>query len=141
MASPTYFTIHDSQSCTQHKMRLRLSVQRHNLPTSNILWNVPNTASPSSYTIARLLEDVSQVLPLEAEQWGLEDYVVELAGYECLHFQNVWDTLKEDDAVSIRPLMTAEVRSRTLTGRYQISEDGRRLLDGIPFGRPYLRQP
>lgn len=37
--------------------------------------------------------------------------------------------------------MTAEVRARTLTGRHQISDDGRRLVDGIPFGRPYLRQP
>lgn len=37
--------------------------------------------------------------------------------------------------------MTAEERARTLTGRHQISEDGRRLVDGIPFGRPYLRNP
>lgn len=42
---------------------------------------------------------------------------------------------------SIRPLLTAEVRSRTLCGRNQISDDGRHLVDGIPFGRPYLRQP
>ncbi|KAF1955271.1 hypothetical protein CC80DRAFT_447641 [Byssothecium circinans] len=122
-------------------MRLRLSVQRNNLPASNILWNVPDTNSPQAYTIARLLEDVNQVLPLEAEQWGLEDYVVEVNGFECLHFSPVSQTLKDDDLVSIRPLLTAEVRSRTLCGRYQISEDGRHLLDGIPFGRPYLRQP
>lgn len=37
--------------------------------------------------------------------------------------------------------MTAEERTRTLTGRHQISNDGRRLVDGIPFGRPYLRNP
>jgi hypothetical protein len=37
--------------------------------------------------------------------------------------------------------MTAEVRARTLTGRTQVSEDGRRLVDGVPFGRPYLRHP
>jgi len=37
--------------------------------------------------------------------------------------------------------MTAEERARTLTGRHQISDDGRRLVDGIPFGRPYLRNP
>lgn len=37
--------------------------------------------------------------------------------------------------------MTAEERARTLTGRHQISEDGRHLVDGIPFGRPYLRNP
>lgn len=37
--------------------------------------------------------------------------------------------------------MTAEVRARTLTGRDQISEGGQHLVDGIPFGRPYLREP
>ncbi|KAL1612742.1 hypothetical protein SLS60_000971 [Paraconiothyrium brasiliense] len=122
-------------------MRLRLSVQRNNLPVSNILWSVPDTASSQAYTFARLLEDVNRILPLEAEQWGLEDYIVELDGFECLHFSPVPQTLKEDDHISIRPLLTAEVRSRTLCGRTQISEDGRHLIDGIPFGRPYLRQP
>jgi hypothetical protein len=37
--------------------------------------------------------------------------------------------------------MTAEERARTVTGRHQISDDGRHLVDGIPFGRPYLRNP
>ncbi|KAF2638184.1 hypothetical protein P280DRAFT_500007 [Massarina eburnea CBS 473.64] len=122
-------------------MRLRLSVQRNNLPVSNVLWNVPDTNSPQAYTIVRLLEDVNKVLPLEADQWGLEDYIVEVGGFECLHFSPVSQTLKDDDLVSIRPLLTAEVRSRTLCGRHQISEDGRHLIDGISFGRPYLRQP
>lgn len=40
---------------------------------------------------------------------------------------------------SIRPLLTAEVRTRTLTGRTQISEAGQHLVDGTPFGRPCLR--
>ncbi|KAL5411842.1 hypothetical protein PMIN03_004637 [Paraphaeosphaeria minitans] len=123
------------------KMRLRLSVQRNNLPVSNILWSVPDTASAQAYTFARLLEDVDRILPLEAEQWGLEDYIVELEGFECLHFSPVLLTLKEDDRLSIRPLLTAEVRSRTLCGRTQITDDGRHLVDGIPFGRPFLRQP
>lgn len=43
--------------------------------------------------------------------------------------------------LSIRPLQTAEIRARTLAGSYQISGDGRHLIDGIPFGRPYLRTP
>jgi hypothetical protein len=42
---------------------------------------------------------------------------------------------------SIRPLMRAEMRARTLTGRHQISDGGQHLVDGVPFGRPYLRQP
>src|SRR5690242_20079364 len=41
----------------------------------------------------------------------------------------------------IRPLMHAEIRARTLTGRYQINSGGQHLVDGVPFGRPYLRQP
>ncbi|KAH7390835.1 hypothetical protein DE146DRAFT_662875 [Phaeosphaeria sp. MPI-PUGE-AT-0046c] len=122
-------------------MRLRLTVQRNGLPAANVLWNVPDTISSQAYTITRLLEDVNQVIPLEAEQWGLEHYVVEVGGFECLHFSPVMQALKEDDHVSIRPLMTAEERARTLTGRHQISEDGRHLVDGIPFGRPYLRNP
>lgn len=81
-------------------MRLRLSVQRNNLPATNILWTVPQTTSQQAYTIARLLEDVNAVLPLEAEQWGLEDYIVEVEGFECLHFSPVAQTLKEDDHVS-----------------------------------------
>jgi hypothetical protein len=50
-------------------------------------------------------------------------------------------TVETNNCPSIRPLLTAEVRSRTLCGRHQISEDGRHLVDGIPFGRPYLKQP
>ncbi|KAF2259779.1 hypothetical protein CC78DRAFT_620743 [Lojkania enalia] len=122
-------------------MRLRLRVQRHELPPTNILWSVPDASSSQAYTVARLLEDVNNIIPLEAEQWGLEDYVVEIGGFECLHFSPVFQTLKEDDQVSIRPLLTAEVRSRTLTGRVQISESGQHLVDGVPFGRPYLKRP
>ncbi|KAH8723199.1 hypothetical protein GQ44DRAFT_741155 [Phaeosphaeriaceae sp. PMI808] len=122
-------------------MRLRLTIQRNRLPDANIVWNVPDTNSSQAYTITRLLEDVNKVIPLEAEHWGLEHYVVEVGGFECLHFSPVVQALKEDDHVSIRPLMTAEERARTLTGRHQISEDGRHLVDGVPFGRPYLRHP
>ncbi|KAJ4366210.1 hypothetical protein N0V83_007846 [Neocucurbitaria cava] len=121
-------------------MRLRLTVQRNGLPAANILWSVPDTNGPQAYTVTRLLEDVNHIIPLEAEHWGLEHYVVEVGGFECLHFTPVSQALKEDDRVSIRPLMTAEVRARTLTGRHQIADDGRHLVDGIPFGRPYLRQ-
>lgn len=42
---------------------------------------------------------------------------------------------------SVRPLMRAEIRARTLMGRHQISDGGQHLVDGVPFGRPYLRQP
>jgi hypothetical protein len=78
-------------------MRLRLCVQRHGLPPTNLVWPVPDTNSQQAYTVFRLLEDVNKIIPLEAEQWGLEDYVVDLAGYECLHFSPVFQTLKEND--------------------------------------------
>lgn len=123
------------------KMRLRLTVQRNSLPAANVLWNVSDTNSTQAYTVTRLLEDINHVIPLEAEHWGLEHYIVEVGGFECLHFSPVVQALKDDDHVSIRPLMTAEVRARTLTGRHQISDDGRHLVDGVPFGRPYLRHP
>lgn len=32
------------------------------------------------------------------------------------------------------------MRARKLSGRVQISTDGRRLIDGVPFGRPYLKR-
>jgi hypothetical protein len=85
-------------------MRVRLSVQRNNLPATNVLWNIPDTNSAQAYTIARFLEDVNQVLPLEAEQWGLEDYTVEVGGFECLHFAPVVQALKDDDHVSWVPV-------------------------------------
>lgn len=79
-------------------MRLRLSIQRHRLPPTNILWNVTNT-SPA-YTTARLLEDINAIVPLEAEEWGFEDYVVEIGGFECLHFSEVGQALKDEDHVT-----------------------------------------
>lgn len=81
-------------------MRLRLTVQRNGLPASNVLWTIPETSSTQAYTITRLLEDVNHIIPLEAEHWGLEDYAVEVGGFECLHFSPVAQALKEDDHVS-----------------------------------------
>ncbi|KAL2351484.1 hypothetical protein BJ546DRAFT_852521 [Cryomyces antarcticus] len=121
-------------------MRLRLSIHRHSLPAVKILWNTGDGKTPST-TVAQFLEQVNEIVPLEAEQWGFEDYVVEITGYECLHFQKLENVCRDEDAVSIRPLQTSEVRARTLSGRYQISSDGKHLIDGIAFGRPYLRRP
>ena len=41
---------------------------------------------------------------------------------------------------SIRPLQTTDLRIRRISGRHQISIDGRHLVDGVAFGRPYLRR-
>jgi hypothetical protein len=126
-------------------MRLRLTIQRHALPPTNILWTVrvqdpTSTSAPAYATISQLLEDVNDVVPLESNDWGLEDYVVEIGGYECLHFQPVDSVLKEDDKITIRALQTSDLRVRKLGGRHQISPDGRHLFDGVAFGRHYLRK-
>lgn len=118
-------------------MRLNLIIQRHGLPVTRILWSTsppsfagrsatgppasssaitstrtPNAAySSGGYTIAQLLEDVNEVVPLETHrqpggrngesggQWGLEDYVVEVGGFECLHFMEVEGLLRDGDEV------------------------------------------
>ncbi|KAK4175352.1 hypothetical protein QBC36DRAFT_312120 [Triangularia setosa] len=123
-------------------MRLRLVVRRHALPDARIVFSCKTEDEP---TIAGLLEQVNEIIPLESNEWGLEDYIVELrqkdtgAAYDCLHFQQVADVLKDDEEVYIRPLVTDDRRKRRLSGRDQITNDGRHLLDGIPFGRPRLR--
>ncbi|KAL3445963.1 hypothetical protein BJX65DRAFT_136972 [Aspergillus insuetus] len=162
-------------------MRLHLTIQRHGLPVTRILWTTSppslfghNHASSSSmipatssavtsshvpnalyanggYTVAHLLEDVNEVIPLETEprlfedessgQWGLEDYVVEVGGSECLHFMEVDGLLREGDEVLIRALQISDLRARRLSGRHQISMDGKHLIDGVPFGKPFLKRP
>jgi hypothetical protein len=126
-------------------MRLQLTIRRHSLPPTNILWTVraqdPTSISAhASATISQLLEDVNDIVQLESDDWGLEDYVVEVGGYECLHFQEIHAVLKEDDQVTIRALQTSDLRIRRIGGRHQISVDGRHLFDGVAFGRPYLRK-
>lgn len=157
-------------------MRLHLVIQRHGLPVTRILWStsspsleqtasyrpsanssaIASTRAPnalfanSGYTIAQLLEDVNEVVPLETEprlfgdrstgQWGLEDYVVEVAGSECLHFMDVGGLLRDGDEVVIRALQISDLRARRLSGRHQTSVDGKHLIDGVPFGRPYLKR-
>ncbi|KAL3465153.1 hypothetical protein BJX64DRAFT_253263 [Aspergillus heterothallicus] len=162
-------------------MRLHLTIQRHGLPVTRILWTtsppslfghnhggsssmipaassavtssrVPNALyANGGYTVAQLLEDVNEVIPLETEprlfedessgQWGLEDYVVELGGSECLHFMEVDGLLREGDEVLIRALQISDLRARRLSGRHQISVDGKHLIDGVPFGKPFLKRP
>ena len=69
------------------------------------------TYGSGGYTVAQLLEDVNNVVPLETVdtsvglndepcgQWGLEDYVVEIGGFECLHFMEVEDLVRDGDEV------------------------------------------
>ena len=77
-------------------MRVQLSIHRQALPPVDLLWALPD-ALPQSTTIAQLLEDVNNLMPLESDEWGLEDYVVQLGKFECLHFFQIQGLLKEDD--------------------------------------------
>ncbi|KAI9810236.1 MAG: hypothetical protein M1827_006370 [Pycnora praestabilis] len=113
-------------------MRLRLTIHRHGLPASQILWTSSGlhrsiAAAGASFTISQLLEQVNDIVPLESDDWGLEDYIVEVRGFECLHFSELGELLRDED----------EVR---LSGRHQISFDGKHLIDGVAFGRPFLRR-
>ncbi|KAM0353018.1 hypothetical protein ACHAPU_001904 [Fusarium lateritium] len=124
-------------------IRLRLTVCRHSVPEVKLIW--PCVAT-EDLTVSKLLALVNEVVPLESGDWGLEDYVVELPdgkgdSFELLHFQPVGKVLKEDDQVLIRSLSTDDLRRRRLSGRHQISYDGKHLIDGLAFGRPWLRAP
>ena len=82
-------------------MRLQLNIQRHGLPPANVLWTVPPpaVAAGAGTTISQFLEQVNDVVPLEADEWGLEDYAVEVKGFECFHFSELNQVLREDDEV------------------------------------------
>lgn len=80
-------------------MRLRLSIQRHGLAKVEILWTVPEDEKSSIATVSQLLEQINETVPLEARDWGLEDYVVSIGGFECLHFAKVDQILKDEDVV------------------------------------------
>jgi len=83
------------------RLRLRLVIQRHELPEVRIIFSCKIDNDP---TVAGLLEQVNEVVPLESRDWGLEDYTVELrkengAAFDCLHFQEVADVLSHDEEV------------------------------------------
>lgn len=59
--------------------------------------------------------------------------------YEVLHFQVIQEVLREDDEVVIRPLESRELKDRRLGGRHQISGDGKHLIDGVGWGKEWLR--
>jgi hypothetical protein len=84
-----------------NSMRLKLVVRRHALPEVRVVFGLQLENDP---TIADLLNQVNEVIPLESTEWGLEDYVVELRdanghGFDCMHFQPVSLVLKNDEEV------------------------------------------
>jgi len=74
-------------------MRVRLSIQRHELPEVKVLWPIATEIN----TISELLDSINNSIPLESDAWGLDDYVVEIEGFECLHYANVRSVLNEND--------------------------------------------
>ncbi|KAF4468306.1 hypothetical protein FALBO_4818 [Fusarium albosuccineum] len=124
-------------------IRLCLTIRRHGVPDLKLAWACTTL---DDLLVSGLLEQINEVIPLESADWGLEDYAVELFGgkrdsYELLHFQQVSNILKEEDEVLIRALSTNDLRRRRLNGRRQISTDGKHLIDGLAFGRPWLKVP
>ncbi|KAF2169317.1 hypothetical protein M409DRAFT_65021 [Zasmidium cellare ATCC 36951] len=120
-------------------MRLRLRIERNELPAVNVLWTVDPTALKQ--TISQFLQRVDERVPLEGESWGLEDYAVAVGGYEAFHYSEVGQVFQNEDEVVIKPLQCVDVRARSMTGRDQISSNGMHLLDGVAFGKPLLKRP
>jgi hypothetical protein len=80
-------------------MRIRLCVERNNLPAANILWPVTEDENGAKTTVARFLSQIDRAFPLESAEWSLEDYVVQIDGFELLHYQSLSDVLKDEDHV------------------------------------------
>ena len=76
-------------------MRLRLDINRYQLPPTRILWNAQD-----DQTIAEFLRQVHELVPLETELWGLEDYSVKVGDYEVLHYHQLGQVLKDEDVVT-----------------------------------------
>jgi hypothetical protein len=67
----------------------------------DLLWIIPEDSYKSNtHTVSRWLSEVDEVVPLEADEWGLDDYVVHIQGFECLHFKKTGDVFREGDHVT-----------------------------------------
>jgi hypothetical protein len=80
-------------------MRLRLHILRNDLPEVKVMWNTTSLKPSVDEIVSSLLNSINDIIPLESSNWGLEDYVVELGGFEVLHFQEIAAVFKEDDEV------------------------------------------
>lgn len=83
-------------------MRLRLIIQRPELPPVKLLWDTESSFSTSdARLVSTLVSRVNDVFPLLFDNTGLslDNYVVELDGFECLHFQPVDKVFRDGDEV------------------------------------------
>lgn len=82
-------------------MRLRLQIFRNGLPVVKLIWETTARLQPGTDEIvSNLLASVNEIFPLEGSTIGLEEYVVELDGFEVLHFQELSTVFKNDDTVT-----------------------------------------
>ena len=85
-------------------MRILLTIQRNRLDSVEVLWTIPEDSYKSpSHTISRWLAEVDEAFPLETDEWGLEDYVVHIQGFECLHFKTTGEVFRNGDHVTFVP--------------------------------------
>lgn len=81
-------------------MRLRLQIRRHGLATTKIWWDTTQCLEEQpNATVANLLQYINEVCPLDYENLGLEDYVMEIGGYGLVHWQHVSSLLKDGDEI------------------------------------------
>lgn len=79
-------------------MRIKLEVLRQDLPPVKVLWSVTPHMLAS-----QLLEKIDEHFPLESDDWGFEDYAVQLDGYEILHYMPLDNLLDQDSHVTLVP--------------------------------------
>ncbi|KAI9888530.1 MAG: hypothetical protein M1814_006830 [Vezdaea aestivalis] len=120
-------------------MRLNLTIHRNGLAPCSLVWTPEGFGSrlgiPVHASIDEFLQQVNEIVPLESDDWGLEDYVVSVNGpWHCLHFHELWRAFRDGDQVLIEPLKQPHLRDQIRSGRRQISADGRALYDGVVFG-------
>lgn len=82
-------------------MRLNVTILRHCLPPTQVLWPIsPDQCTGAAVTISKLLASVDEIFPLESDDWGFDDYAVEVNGFECLHFSIISQILRDGDHVT-----------------------------------------
>lgn len=64
-----------------------------------IWWDTSSFEPGDDRTVSTFLARVGRVVPLESSLWGLEDYAVEIDGFEILHFQEVESIMRDHDEV------------------------------------------
>jgi hypothetical protein len=77
-------------------MRLRLHIVRKDLPVRKVIWTSASLDHIVEANISNLLYAINVAIPLESADCRLEDYVVELGGFEVLCFQKVTDVFEND---------------------------------------------